>query len=41
MKNAKGGLGFAKAGNDVWIKLAYPSLKLIEIKELYHEQWMI
>ena len=34
MKNVKGGLGFAKAGNDVWIKLAYPSLKIAGIKEL-------
>ncbi|MEP6684420.1 MAG: GH92 family glycosyl hydrolase, partial [Parafilimonas sp.] len=34
MKNATGGLGFAKAGNDVWIKLAYPSLKIIDIKEM-------
>lgn len=34
MKNAKGGLGFAKAGNDVWIKLLYPSLKTIAIQEL-------
>ncbi|MGN6296330.1 MAG: hypothetical protein ACTHM7_06075, partial [Ginsengibacter sp.] len=34
MKNKKGGLGFAKAGNDVWIKLAYPSLKIIGIQEL-------
>jgi hypothetical protein len=34
MKNVKGGLGFAKAGNDVWIKLAYPSLKIAGIEEL-------
>jgi hypothetical protein len=34
MKNEKGGLGFAKAGNDVWIKLAYPSLKITGIEEL-------
>jgi predicted alpha-1,2-mannosidase len=34
MKNVTGGLGFGKAGNDVWIKLAYPSLKIIDIKEL-------
>ena len=34
MKNISGGMGFAKAGNDVWIKLAYPSLKIIEVKEL-------
>ncbi len=34
MKNAEGGLGFAKAGNDVWIKLLYPSLKTIGIQEL-------
>ncbi len=34
IKNAKGGLGFAKAGNDVWIKLLYPSLKTIGINEM-------
>jgi predicted alpha-1,2-mannosidase len=34
MKNVKDGLGFGKAGNDVWIKLSYPSLKLLDIKEL-------
>ncbi|MGN6354581.1 MAG: DUF4185 domain-containing protein, partial [Parafilimonas sp.] len=34
MKNAKGGLGFAKAGNVVCIKILYPSLKKIAIQEL-------
>lgn len=34
MKNAKGGLGFAKAGNDVWIKVLYPSFKTIAIQQL-------
>ncbi len=34
MKNVKAGLGFAQAGNDVWIKLAYPSLKIIEITKM-------
>ncbi|MFT3751152.1 MAG: GH92 family glycosyl hydrolase [Agriterribacter sp.] len=34
MKNAKGGLGFAKAGKDAWIKLQYPSLKTTGIQYL-------
>jgi hypothetical protein len=28
MKNAKGGLGFAKAGDDVWVKIKYPQMQV-------------
>lgn len=28
MKNVKGGLGFGKAGNDAWIKITYPDMKI-------------
>lgn len=29
MKNVTGGLGFAKAGDDAWIKIKYPEMKIV------------